>query len=55
MKKIKHEILRLAALSYSIVLLSLSGKFAEKPEEAIKFLKDDKGLIKDEEIQTLGN
>jgi len=54
MKKVKHEILRLAALSYAIVMISISGEFADKPEAVIEFLKDKKGLLKDEEIKTLG-
>ena len=54
MKKVKREILRLAALSYAIVMISLSGEYADKPEVAIKFLKEKKGLLKDEEIKALG-
>ena len=54
MKKVKLEILRLAALSYAIVMISLSGCFADKPEEVIEFLKEKKGLLKDEEIKALG-
>merc|ERR1711935_523165 len=54
MKKVKHEILRLAALSYAIVMISISGEFADKPEDVIEFLKEKKGLLKDEEIKTLG-
>ena len=54
MKKVKHEILRLAALSYAIVMISISGEFADKPEAVIEFLKEKKGLLKDEEIKTLG-
>merc|ERR1719464_471618 len=54
MKKVKLEILRLAALSYAIVMISLSGCFADKPEEVIEFLKEKKGLLKDDEIKALG-
>ena len=54
MKKVKHEILRLAALSYAIVMISLSGEYADKPEDVVKFLKEKKGLLKDEEIKALG-
>ena len=54
MKKVKHEILRLAALSYAMVMISVSDCFADKPEEVIKFLKEKKGLLKDEEIKVLG-
>jgi hypothetical protein len=54
MKKVKHEILRLAALSYAIVMISISGEFANKPEDVIKFLTEKKGLLKDNEIKTLG-
>ena len=54
MKKVKHEILRLAALSYAIVMISLSGEYADKPEDVIKFLKEKKGLLKDEGIKALG-
>jgi hypothetical protein len=54
MKKVKHEILRLAALSYAMVMISISGCFADKPEEVIEFLKEKKGLLKDEEIKALG-
>ena len=53
MKKVKHEILRLAALSYAMVMISLSGCFADKPGVVIEFLKK-KGLLKDEEIKVLG-
>ena len=54
MKKVKHEILRLAALSYAMVMISVSGCFADKPGEVIEFLKEKKGLLKDEEIKVLG-
>ena len=54
MKDVKHEILRLAALSYAMVMISLSGCFADEPEEVIKFLKEEKGLLKDKEIEALG-
>ena len=54
MKKVKHEILRLAALSYAIVMISISGEFADKPEAVIEFLKEKKGLLKDDEIKALG-
>ena len=54
MKKVKHEILRLAALSYAMVMISVSGRFADKPADVIKFLKEKKGLLKDEEIKVLG-
>ena len=54
MKKVKHEILRLAALSYAMVMISLSGCFADKPGVVIEFLKKKKGLLKDEEIKVLG-
>jgi len=54
MKKVKREILRLAALSYAIVMISISGEKANKPEDVIKFLKEKKGLLKDEEIEALG-
>ena len=53
MKKVKQEILRLAALSYAMVMISLSGCFADKPGVVIEFLKK-KGLLKDEEIKVLG-
>ena len=54
MKKVKREILRLVALSYAIVMISISGCFANKPEEVIEYLKEKKGLLKDEEIKALG-
>ena len=54
MKEAKHEILRLAALSYAMVMISLNGCFADKPEKVIHYLKKEKGLLKDEEIKALG-
>jgi len=54
MKDVKHEILRLAALSYAMVMISLSGCFADEPEKVIHYLKKEKGLLKDEEIKALG-
>ena len=54
MKQVKREILRLAALSYAIVMISISGTKADKPDEVIHYLKKEKGLLKDEEIKALG-
>ena len=54
MKEAKHEILRLAALSYAMVMISLNGCFADKPEKVIHYLTKEKGLLKDEEIKALG-
>ena len=54
MKKVKREILRLAALSYAIVMISISGEKADEPEEVIEYLTKKKGLLKDEEIKALG-
>ena len=45
MKDVKHEILRLAALSYAMVMISLSGCFADEPEEVIEYLKEKKGCV----------
>ena len=54
MKEVKREILRLAALSYAIVMISISGRKADKPDEVIHYLTKEKGLLKDEEIKALG-
>ena len=54
MKEVKREILRLAALSYAIVMISISGEKADEPEKVIKFLKEEKGLLEDDEIKALG-
>ena len=48
MKKTKQEILRLACLSYSIVMLSISNKYADKGQEAIDLLRDKKIITEDE-------
>ena len=50
MKKTKQEILRLACLSYSIVMLSISNKYADKGQEAIDLLRAKK-IITEEEIR----
>jgi len=53
MKNTKQEILRLACLSYSIVMLSISNKYADKAQEAIDLLKAKK-IITEKEIRQLG-
>ena len=50
MKNTKQEILRLACLSYSIVMLSISNKYADKAQEAIDLLKAKK-IITEKEIR----
>ena len=50
MKDTKQEILRLACLSYSIVMLSISNKYADKAQEAIDLLKT-KQIITEKEIR----
>ena len=50
MKNTKQEILRLACLSYSIVMLSISNKYADKAKEAIDLLKAKK-IITEKEIR----
>ena len=54
MKKVKQEILRLASLSYSIVMLSISNKYANKAQEAVKLLRDKLQIINEKEIKELG-
>ena len=49
--KTKKEILRLAALSYSMVMISLSGKYSKK-KEGLEVLNDFE-LIKEDEINDL--
>ena len=49
--KTKKEILRLAALSYSMVMISLSGKYSKK-KEGLEVLNDFE-LIKKDEINDL--
>jgi len=53
LKDTKQEILRLACLSYSIVMLSISNKYADKAKEAIDLLKA-KQIITEKEIRQLG-
>ena len=53
MKKAKQEILRLACLSYSIVMLSISNKYADNAQKAIDLLKA-KQIITEKEIKQLG-
>jgi len=53
MKKVKQEILRLACLSYSIVMLSISNKYADDAQKAIDLLKA-KQIITEKEIKQLG-
>ena len=47
----KKEMLRLAALSYSMVMISISGRYSKK-NEGLKVLKDFE-LIKEDEINDL--
>ena len=49
--KTKKEILRLAALSYSMVMISISGKYSKK-KEGLEVLNDFE-LIKKDEINDL--
>ena len=53
MKKAKQEILRLACLSYSIVMLSISNKYADEAQKAIDLLRAKK-IITEKEIKQLG-
>ena len=50
--KTKKKILRLAALSYSMVMISISEKYSKK-KEGLEVLLKDFELIKEDEINDL--